>query len=92
MSVQRTQSEITSTEFLDWIIYLDEKKFEESKLDHQLAAIQAEIRRSWVKDPRRVKEDNFIIKFVKKIKKKLTKEEATKRDKAIMGSALGIKE
>lgn len=93
MSVQRAQFEITSTEFLDWIIYLNEEELVITKLDYQLAKLQAELRRSWVSKPISVREDNFLVKITRKIlkkKKKLTVEEADERSMKYMAAKLGI--
>jgi len=86
MSVQKAQSEISSTEFVDWITYLDEQETKHhQKLDYYLANIAAEIRRSYVKEPVKVKMEHFLLKFGKK--KKMTKEEATRRAKTFFGLA-----
>jgi len=85
MSVQRAQFEIPSTEFVDWIVYLeDEETNRVHREDYYLANIAAEIRRSYVKDPAKVRLESFLMKFTKKDeseKPKMTKKERTKRAK-----------
>lgn len=91
MSVQRAQHEITSSEFLDWIVYLDEDINGFHRGDYFLAQIAQEIRRSFVSEPDTVKLEPFLIKFEtkkKEKKKKLTKEEATRRMKSYWGTIL----
>ena len=86
MSVQRTQFEITSTEFLDWMVYLDEEESRFKKQDYYLANIAAEIRRSFVKHPEKVKTESFLMQFKKKVRTgKLSIKERTKRAKRIFG-------
>ncbi len=88
MSVQRAQFEIPSTEFVDWIAYLDDE--EENvfhREDYYLANIAAEIRRSYVVAPEKVDVESFLVKLVRKIKPKKKKpkvsiEERTKRSKS----------
>jgi len=86
MSVQRAQYEITSSEFMDWIAYLDDDANRFHREDYFLAQIAAEIRRSFVKDPMSVKLSPFLLKFGKKEeRKKLSIAESTKRAKAFFG-------
>ena len=87
MSIQRAQFEIPSSAFLEWITYLDGEEIDKyQKEDYYLANIAAEIRRSYVKDPMRVKMESFLMKFKKKDsskeQKKMSIKERTKRVKA----------
>lgn len=76
MSVQRCQEETTSTEFLDWLEYLDWDVNAFHREDWFLAQIAQEIRRTISKDPEKVEVDDFLRKFVaKKVSKKLTRKE-----------------
>ena len=94
MSVQRAQFEIPSTEFLEWIAYLDADEDKFHREDYYLANIAAEIRRSYVKDPMKVRTDSFLMKFKKdrkpRKKKKLSIKERTKRAKAFWGAVLKL--
>jgi len=97
MSVQRAKFEVTSTEFVGWVAYLDnEEMVNVSKEDYYLANIAAEMRRSYVKHPERVKIESFLMKFknvgqVSKPKTKKSKKERTKKAKAFWCGFLGIK-
>jgi len=85
MSVQRAQFEIPSTEYMEWIAYLDDRETNEFRReDYYFASIAAEVRRSYVKDPMKVKIESFLLKFRKAEKSKKTKttiEERTKKAK-----------
>jgi len=91
MSVQRAQLEITSSEFMDWIVYLDNDVNVFHREDYYFAELIAEVRRSWVEDKKSVKLKDFLLKFefkkeVKKmIKKKMTREEAARKAKSYFG-------
>ena len=86
MSVQRAQQEITSAEFIEWIAYLDEDINRFHRQDYYLAQIAAEIRRSFVKNPVKIKISSFLMKFKGKEKvEKLSIKEKTKRAKAFWG-------
>ena len=82
MSLQRTQFEITSTEFINWIVYLDDDSNRFYKEDYYLAQIAAEIRRSYVKDPMKVKLKSFLMKFERKNKPKKPKMTVKERTKS----------
>ena len=77
MSVQKAQFEITSTEFLDWIVYLNEEVNSFHREDFYLAQIASEIRRSWSNKPNKIKLENFLMKLDDKIdlKEELKKKE-----------------
>lgn len=87
MSVQRAQQEITSSEFLDWVVFIDEEPNMFCKEDFYLAQIAAEIRKTIVKHPEKVSIKSFLMKFARKEKekKKETKIEASKRMKSFFG-------
>lgn len=91
MSLQRCQRETTSTEFAEWIEYLELK--EKSRIDYWYwAQIACEIRRSWSSKPKMVKIKTFLLNFAtKKRTTKLSKEEYTKRMKAKWFSIIGYK-
>jgi hypothetical protein len=91
MTIQRCQSEITSSEFMDWIAYLDNDVNVFHREDYYFAELIAEVRRSWVEDKKSVKLKDFLLKFkfkkeVKKmVKNKMTKEEAARKAKSFFG-------
>lgn len=82
MSVARLSEEITFTEFLDWLEYLKWEEARETKQDAYLAQIACETRRGWVSEPKKVKMDDFILKFG---------EPAKPSSKDVWASILGIK-
>lgn len=94
MSVQRCMHETTVSDFYDWCEYIrqvDEDAYQQhSKLDWQIASLTAEVRRSWVKEPRRVKPEAFLLKFKKRLPKPKTKEEAALQVKQAILGAFGI--
>ena len=86
MSVARLQAEISSSEFVDWIAYLEKDINEFHREDYLFAQIAAEVRRSWVKNYNDVDPSDFLIKLEpKKEKKKLTLEEASSKAKRFFG-------
>lgn len=93
MSVQKAQYEITSSEFLEWIAYLDLEEEMLKKEDYYFANIAAEVRRSWVQDKQKVDVNSFLMKWKRKeIKKKkpMSKEEITKSHKTFWGVILNV--
>ena len=97
MSKQRCQQETSSTEFLDWMVYLEEDVNAFHREDYFLASIAREIcqvREMFAKKPRNVKLEWFLQKFTsqkEKVVKPLTKEEATERAKRKWLGWAGIK-
>lgn len=61
MPVAELQHRLTYTEFLEWLYYLDWERRQHSKLDHYLAQVAAEVRRTAVKHPRTVKTKDFLF-------------------------------
>lgn len=72
MSVQRAKAEIPAREFWSWLFYLDDlekQKFTgQDKWEVYAARLIAEVRRSWVKNADKVKEDDFFVKYMVKEK------------------------
>jgi hypothetical protein len=65
MSLQRVQAETTSSEFLRWMLFLEQEEIEKvQKCEFYYAAMIAEIRRSWVCEEQRELVDarDFIIR------------------------------
>jgi len=79
---------------MDWIAYLDDEELNGfHREDYYLANIAAEVRRSFVKDPAKIKMESFLIKFKKgaKLKRpKKTKEEKIRESKAFWMSLAGM--
>ena len=64
MTVQEVQAKITSSEFLEWAWYLNWRDTEEfNRQDFYLANIAASVDRGNVKHPRKIKLENYILKF-----------------------------
>lgn len=60
----------TSSEFAEWQEYLlQEEEHAFNRTDHYLAQIACEIVRGRVKDPSKVKPDQFMLKFVRQTPK-----------------------
>lgn len=76
---------ITYTEFLDWLEYLSWLENRQTKHDHYLAQIAAEVRRGQVKHPRMVKVKHFLLRQV-------TVQQAarTRQSKMAWAAALGV--
>ena len=63
MSLQRCQDETSSTEFLDWLEYLEQGVNVRRREDYYLAQIAREIRRTVVKNPQNVALKSFLLEF-----------------------------
>jgi len=94
MSLQRTQAETTSTEFMDWIAYLDEDINDEKPLYNYLAQIAAEVKKSYTdsKYHERITIKAFLLKFItkKKTPEKMSIAEQTRLAKAKFGALFGV--
>ncbi len=88
MSVQRTKYEITSSEFIDWIVYLDEKEKTLTRQDILLGNIALECRRSYIKHPWLVKLNEFLQVFEIKKPKKQNWKEKMNNAKGFFGALL----
>lgn len=87
--VEEIRSRITRREFLDWLLFLDWEEQRVTKLDHYLAQIAAEVVRApLVKatDRRRVKRDDYLVRFVKPTEEQKDK---VAKSKANWGMYLG---
>lgn len=91
MPTQRCQEETSSTDFVMWMEYLEMEVNAFHREDYYLAQIAAEMRRSFVKNPKKVKLDDFLLKFKNKvIRKGMTKEERTKIAKSFWGALTSL--
>ncbi len=81
----------TSREFVEWMVFINDEEQQrskvESKADHYLAQIAAEIRRGNVKDPQKVKMDDMILTFKDESEEQDQNPEVSKR---FWLSALGV--
>ena len=62
MSVQQAQASITSREFVEWRVYLEREQSQATVDQYYLAQIAAEVRRGWVRKPKSVKLQDFILR------------------------------
>lgn len=79
----------TSSEFVDWLVYMDEVERRPSKEDIYNACLTAEVRRSWVSKPNQIKDKDFLLKQESRFRKKLPKEEIVRRQKAYFSTLVG---
>ncbi len=85
-SVNELKGRLTYGEFLDWLEYLKWEERRNTKLDFYLASITAELRRSYVANPKSVKMSDFLIELVDSVQSdKVTKSKQT------WLSAVGVK-
>lgn len=59
--VRELRQRITFLEFCEWMEFLSLEEDKDTKQDYYLAQIAAEIRRSFVKDPKTVKVKDFLL-------------------------------
>jgi len=92
--LQRVKNETTSTEFIMWQEYLEQDLVISKREYYYLAQIAAEIRRTISKHPKRIKLQDFLLKFRndKKVNNSmLSVEERTKKSKSFWKALVGIK-
>lgn len=63
MSVRRAQREISSREFVEWVVYLDQEVNEFHRQDYFLANIAKTIKEVNATNPSAVTIDEFLLKF-----------------------------
>lgn len=61
--VSELRDRITESEFEDWLLFIQQEEHRTTKVDHYLAQIAAEVRRTNVKNPSKVKLQDFLLKF-----------------------------
>ena len=87
MPVHELRHRIGYREFVDWNTFLHEEEERNTKSDHYLAQIAAEVRRTNVKSPKLVKLQDFLLKF----KQSKALPEKAAKSKAIWAAALNLK-
>ena len=86
LTPQELQERVPSSQLPMWSAYL--KWHDENNLLYlYLAMIAAEVRRSWVKEPKKVDTKDFILRKKPDVSR-MTVEERTRRLKAFFGAAL----
>ena len=96
LPLQLVQEYTTPSEFVLWMVYLSLKQQEEfqtiQKQDYYNAQIAAEIRRGYVKNPEKVKIEDFILKFeFKEEKKEIDWKQKMQQSKRYWMSTSGFK-
>lgn len=97
LPLQELQRKTSSTEFNEWIEYLNLQENEHDKHDFYLAQLACEVRRSYVDKPADVKLETFLIKFVSKnVEQDVPKPAKSVKDRiresqAAWGAAIGLK-
>ncbi len=91
-SIQEAKAVIPSMEFTQWILYLDMEEERHSKQDYAWARIAAEIRRSYVEHPKKVKEEDLLIVFEKReVSKEVDEEKVMESHKLFWLTSVGLK-
>jgi len=89
--VNELRERITQSEFLEWLQYMDwEETVYRSKTDYYMAQIAAEIFRTVAKDPKTVRTDKFLLKFVTSVQK-VARADAIKASKMRWFAITGFK-
>jgi len=96
LSVDRCKQETSSSQFIDWMVFLELERNFTTKQDVYLAQIAQEVQRSYVAEPNKVKLKSFIRKFKTMFENEndLTEEEVdsrTEASKSFWLKALGIR-
>ena len=85
------QERLTSSEFVEWVAYLELEMNSFHREDFYMAQLAAEIRRGYVKNPNKPKVEDFLITFGMKDVYKKTVKEATRDSKSFWNSLLAVK-
>jgi hypothetical protein len=88
-TVQETLECVTSTEFLEWQAFEAIESNQFHREDYFLAQIAAEVCRSRVKNPSRIKDSDFLIKFQTRKPRKLSEEDLKNRVESSKAKWLG---
>ncbi|MFA5452986.1 MAG: hypothetical protein WC248_05395 [Candidatus Methanomethylophilaceae archaeon] len=85
----------TSSEFIEWMAFLDLERNQTSKEDYYLAQVAAEVRRSFVKSPQSVHVKDFILSFTRAERSSLgggspAMEDPSQRSKNYWSAVLGL--
>lgn len=85
----------TSSEFIEWMAFLDLERNQTSKEDYYLAQVAAEVRRSFVKSPQSVHVKDFILSFTRAERSSPggsspAMEDPTQRSKNYWSAVLGL--
>jgi len=93
MSLQETKSRISSSEFSLWKVYLQTEHQRFHREDYLFAMLAAEVRRTVVKHPQKVKLEHFLLDFggkEEKDKPKMTNKQKSDMSKSMWLSVVGL--
>jgi hypothetical protein len=90
MPIGRCLRTHSNRQLLAWLKWLDEQMSTPDRGDWYLMQIACEVRRFMMKDPGRVKPEDFRLRFERPGQKRLTREEATAWSKARWFAAAGL--
>ena len=92
-TLQEVQDGTTSSEFAEWVQFLEEEMNVLTRTDYYLAQIAAEVRRVVVRNPKSVKIEDMILKFQIRGegKERVPPEEVLRKSKAFWLGSLGIR-
>lgn len=92
-TLQEVQEGTTSSEFVEWVRFMELDWTETKKEDYYRAQIAAEVARSHAKNPRNVKVTDFLIRFRGHWDRPRgpTSKSTAERSKKFWFSALGMK-
>lgn len=89
-TLQEVQEGTTSSEFVEWVRYLELEVNDFDRQDYYLAQIAAEIRRGNAKYPRQIKVEDFVLKF--KTESEIRKNPTMAEAKAFFFTAVGLRD
>lgn len=87
MPLRECMQKTTHREYLAWMDWLDDQWEKPSRTDNYLMQIALEIRSVLSKNPRSIKLQHFLLKFLGK-EPELTPEQATRQAKARWGGVI----
>jgi hypothetical protein len=95
MSLQETRASISSSEFTLWKVYFQEEHQRFHREDYLFAMVAAEVRRTVVKYPEKVKLEHFLLDFGGKKKEEKSKMTADSKkelttDKSMWMAMVGL--
>ncbi len=94
MSLQEVMDKTTSTEYVDWMTYLDAEVNSFHREDYYLARIAMEVQKTAVRNPDNLQIKDFILKFESANEKgkqeALSSDEKLQKSKNFWFSVLGV--
>lgn len=90
MTVADLKNRLTFSEFLDWVHFLGQEETWRAKQELYLAQIAAEIRKTAVKSPRKVRVKDFLVKTNDELETEDAQRAKMERSKSVWASSIGI--